>query len=326
MTNLVSLQKCKSYDYQVLKDAIGKLLEPWNGLQTIVHPEQRVLLKPNLLSAKAANRAVTTHPAIIEAVIEKVITCGAKPYIADSPPLPSAHRVCRACGIDEVAKRHQVEIIEFRRPSKNSRKTPVHTESIETPSIDQSINDFDVIINLPKVKAHQQMLLTCAVKNLFGCVNGRRKAYWHYRLRNSPYEFARMLLAVLERTQPELSLVDGVVGMEGMGPVQGTPKSLGFLAAGENPIAIDRVISEILSIDWKEYFVLTAAKDLGMEGWDLEQIPLHGNSIDELRIKDFELPEIIPIGFSIPHLVKGIFRYLSRRISGLKKTIPNPAD
>ncbi|RJP31482.1 MAG: DUF362 domain-containing protein [Candidatus Omnitrophota bacterium] len=313
--NTVSVQRCSTYDPNEVSCAIELGLQSLGGIGAYVSRGDRVLLKPNLLYGKPAERAVTTHPAVVEAVARMALDCGAIVVIGDSPPLTGAHRVAQACGIADVAKRLGVPIVDFRRPSKKTRKSPQFTQHILTPCIEQSLLDYDVIINLPKWKAHCQMLITGAVKNLFGCVTKRRKAFWHFRLQHSTDEFAAMLLAVMEKISPELTILDAVVAMEGNGPNHGNPVPLGLLLAGQNPVAIDRIVAELLGIDVENHFILRAAQRLGIPGTDLHSIPITGLSLDEAKVHSFQLPEIIPIGFSLAHLIRGMARYFSGKLS-----------
>jgi uncharacterized protein (DUF362 family) len=309
MTFTVSIQRCTSYERSAVRQAVELAMRPFGGFESIIVKDDRVLLKPNLLFAKPAEKAVTTHPAIIEAVGEMALDCGARVYLGDSPPLPSARRVVRACGIEEVVNRLGIEVVEFTVPGTKPRRAQVRTQGIATPLLDESLSGYDKIINLPKLKAHQQMMLTCAIKNLYGCVNGRKKAYWHFRLRHSPEAFAEMLLAVYEKIVPEITIVDAVVAMQGRGPGSGTPYSSNLILAGTDPIAIDRVVTEITGVASEDHFVIEAAQKLGFPSSHLHSICIEGLSLPEAALPHFEKPEVTPIGFSFVHIVKGLCRH-----------------
>ena len=81
----VSVVRCPSYEAETVRAALKRVLEPLGGIGTFVRPGQRVLLKPNLLSAKEPRRAITTHPRLVEAVADEVRGAGAVPFIGDSP-------------------------------------------------------------------------------------------------------------------------------------------------------------------------------------------------------------------------------------------------
>lgn len=310
----VSIQRCSSYELPLVKEAISSSLQSLGGLESLIHRGDRILLKPNLLFGRPPEKAVTTHPAIVEAVARMALDLGAKVYIGDSPPILSAKRAIHRCGFEEVVRRLDLEIIEFDKPTQNGWHPQVKTQGIATPPISSVLQEMDFIINLPKLKSHQQMLITGAVKNLFGCVIGRRKAHWHFKLRSSADDFAAMLLALYEKIVPGLTIVDAVVTMEGMGPGNGKPKEVGLILAGYDALAVDRVIAELLNINLSDHFVLRKAQSLGFPSTDLNAIPIAGVSVQNAKIHSFELPEITPIGFSLPHLIKGIFRYVAQRL------------
>lgn len=318
---IVSIQKCPSYHASQIDQAIERSLRPFGGLESIVTHGDTVLIKPNMLFGRAPELCVTTHPAVIESIVKMVLDLGGRPMIGDSPPISSANRNAKVCGIYDVANKFDVPIIEFKSTSPFYRHKPVLTQHIHTPRIDQDVVKANVIINVPKLKAHQQMFLTCAVKNLFGCVNGRRKAYWHYKLRTGPEFFGDMLVGLYERIQPEITIVDAVIGMEGRGPGRGSPKEIGLIAGGIDAIAIDRVMTEIINVDWKNHFVLASAERLGFSSSvNLDQIRIEGEHIDQVRLDSFQIPTLIPIGFSLPHIIRGVFRKVTRKIFGEKST------
>ncbi len=322
MSLTVAIERCSSYEIPQVEEAVQNAFAPFGGLEAHIKRGDRTLLKPNLLYAKPPEKAVTTHPAIVDVVARMAMDCGAKVIIGDSPPLPSARRVARACGIADVADRLGIEIVEFRRPTNKSRKETIYTNGVPTPMLDASLLECDVIINLPKLKSHCQMRLTGAVKNLFGCVNGRRKALWHFKKRMSPDSFASMLLAILEKTGPELTLVDAITGMEGEGPVIGVPRHVGLLLAGQDAVAVDRALAELLGMNWQDHFVLRMADRLGFPGSKLDAIHITGLPLNEARVDGYIFPDLMPIGFSISHLIKGLWRHFVQKWKGDRSTRP----
>lgn len=314
MKTIVSIERCQDYDLPQVQDGIARALAPWGGIEIFVKRGDKVLLKPNLLYARKPEQAVTTHPNVVEAIARMVLDCGAQVKIGDSPPLPSAHRVAKACGILDVAQRLGVEIVDFHTPSSSFRGKQTYTQNISSPCTEASLQEADVIINLPKLKSHCQMMLTCAVKNLFGCVTGRRKALWHFRLRRGADDFAEMLLANMEKISPELTIVDAIVAMEGNGgPTGGDPKKIGLILAGEDCVALDRIASEIVQLPLQDDFLLRTAQKLGFPSVELSEIDIKGLSLNEARIETFRLPQLIPIGFSLTHLIRGLIKHIIKK-------------
>jgi uncharacterized protein (DUF362 family) len=121
----------------------------------------------------------------------------------------------------------------------------------------------DVIVNLPKLKTHSQMLLTLAVKNLFGCVVGYRKPEWHMRAGIDRQAFARLIARIGRTLRPAFNILDGVLAMEGQGPgMGGVPRKLGVVLSGRDPFAVDRVVCRMLDLDPEQVPVLKAAREM----------------------------------------------------------------
>jgi uncharacterized protein (DUF362 family)/ferredoxin len=282
---IVSLARCASYSIDEVRDALKRLLEPLGGIESYVRPGQRVLLKPNLLSAKAPERGITTHPVIVEAVAEEVRAAGATPFVGDSPggAIRGIKRVWANTGMEEMAKRAGLELVNFEASGSRGIKFGSYTFYIAKPVL-----DADVIISLPKLKTHSLTLLTCAVKNMFGVMPGFRKGEHHKRY-PKPAEFADMLVHLYKLVPPSLSIVDGVLAMEGNGPSSGTTRRLDLLMAGEDGIAIDAVAAHIMG--FKEGMIDTtrigAAMGLG-EG-KLERLSIVGDAAG-FKADGFALP------------------------------------
>ncbi|HOJ61883.1 MAG TPA: DUF362 domain-containing protein [bacterium] len=314
----VAIQRCTTYQADAVQAAVEQAVNLLGGMRAFVKPGGLVLIKPNLLFARPPEAAVTTHPAVVEAVARLALDCGGRVVIGDSPPLASAKRVAEMAGIADVARRWNLTVVDLNRPAPGHRRPPARTASAASPSLDRTVLEADVVINVPKLKAHQQMFLTCGVKNLFGCVKGRRKAYWHFKLRHGPDLFAEMLLALYERIASELTIVDAVIGMEGMGPGSGTPKPIGLILAGGDALAVDRAVTDILPLNWRDHYVIRAARQRGFPAAELESLHFPGLTPAEARVEAFQLPEIAPIGFSLTHLIKGLARSAAQRVKRIR--------
>jgi uncharacterized protein (DUF362 family) len=136
-----------------------------------------VLLKPNLLSAHPPERRITTDPEVVRTVARMVLEAGGSPFIGDSPGLDPFKRLASKTGMDEIAQQLGIEIVELSRPTPVSLRSDAVFKKLEIAY--QALN-ADVVINLPKLKTHSQMLLTLGVKNLFGTIVAQRKVEWHH--------------------------------------------------------------------------------------------------------------------------------------------------
>jgi uncharacterized protein (DUF362 family)/Pyruvate/2-oxoacid:ferredoxin oxidoreductase delta subunit len=305
----VSLQKNPDYIRPAVKSAMDRLLDPLGGMKAFVKPGDRVLLKPNMLYGKAPEFAVTTHPEVLRAAIVLVQEAGGIPLVGDSPGIGDFRKVAEKSGLLQVIEETGAEPAEF-------------DESVERPAgglfkrfeLARPYLEADRIINLPKLKTHEMMTLTCAVKNLFGSVVGHAKAGWHMKAGADREMFARMLLEIYLLRPPDLTIVDAVTAMEGNGPGSGDPCQVGLLLAGVNPVAVDVIAAEIAGIPKKLLFVEKVARDLGIAGAERSGIVTVGISLDEARVAPFRLPPLSDVQWGLPPFLKNRLRhYLTTR-------------
>ena len=299
--SLVSIQRCARYEPNLVTEAVDRLLAPFGGLGGAsgfgrrIGAGDRVLIKPNFLRAAPAAAAVSPHPELVRAVCVRLLDLGAKLRIGDSPAFGTARAVAQANGTLDVAKDLGVPIVEFRKP------IPVLTEGdVQLKlQIDREVIESDAVINLCKFKGHQQLGMTLAVKNLFGCITGKRKPIWHLRLGDRGNGFGEMLLEVYRHVAPTLSICDGVVAMQGDGPGRGEPRPLGLLLAAEDGVALDAVGAAIVGYPVDQLRVLQAAARLGLGCPDLSRIELVGDiDLEEARVDDWKFPDSLPIFFN----------------------------
>jgi uncharacterized protein (DUF362 family)/ferredoxin len=284
-TKTVSIVRCKAYDPAAVRDALRRALEPLGGIESFIRPGQRVLLKPNLLSAKDPKRAITTHPNLVEAVAEEVRRAGAVPFVGDSPggAIRGIKRVWANTGMEEMARRADLELVNFEASGSRGIRFGSYTFYVAKPVL-----DADAIINLPKLKTHSLTLLTCALKNMFGVMPGFRKGEQH-KLYPKPAEFAAMLVHLYKLVTPSLTIVDAALAMEGNGPSSGTPKWLGLLMAGEDGVAIDAAAARIMGFPGGFIDTTRIAADMGLGEGSYEGLRLAGDAA-ESRAEGFALP------------------------------------
>lgn len=282
------------------------------GGASFVKPGDRVLLKPNMLAAKEPERAVTTHPELLRQVIALVREAGGIPLVGDSPGVGGIRRVAERSGILAVVEDTGAELVPFDETVTVRGRGLFREFRIARPYL-----EADRLINLPKLKTHEMMTMTCAVKNLFGAVVGTAKAGWHLKAGADRELFARMLLEIYLLRLPDLTIVDGILAMEGDGPGSGDPRHCGLLLAGTNAVAVDVIAAELAGIPKKLLWVERAAEKLGIDGWDRGAIGTCGLRVDELEIPPFRLPHISDVQFGLPRFLKNRLRhYLTSRPCG----------
>ena len=282
----VAVRNCSSYDYPLVKEAVARLGEDVaGGWAKIIPRGAKVLIKPNLLTAATVEQAVSPNPAVVRALVELCRDAGAASIaIGDSPGFGTAQKVAGKCGILDAARELGVEVINFTDSVTVPAPAGFHNRSF---SIARDIVEADVVINLAKLKTHAVMVMTLAVKNMFGSFAGKQKAQWHLQSGRSQDHFARMLVELAYTVRPAISVLDSVIGMEGNGPKSGTPRKLGFLAASRDMVSLDRVACAITGVPSDKVYIFKAARDLGL-AVDLEGIRLAGDSIEPLKITDLK--------------------------------------
>ncbi len=271
--------KKATYEYdKVLRPVIFEVMNDLGG--DLIEPHSRVVIKPNFLVPAAPDRAVLTHPLVVKAVAEYVLDRGAHPFICDSPAMGSFDRLLKESGLAEALRGLDVTC----RPFKNSTHLDIGEPFGRIEVAEDAVN-ADVIINLPKFKTHSQMLLTLGVKNLFGCVVGFRKAEWHLRAGVDRELFARLLVQIHQALKPYITVMDGILAMEGDGPGKGgTPRMVGLILASQNALALDVAVCRMLGLDPDQLPTNRAAQKLGLLN---PSVRMEG---DLTAIEDFRLP------------------------------------
>ena len=210
--------------------------------------KSRVLLKPNLLAKHGPEKAVTTHPAIVVAVAKALHSRGVKDItLADSSggiyTEGTMKSIYKAAGLAKVCDEYGIKVWDKTSYAAKAVDGVICKEfNLITPVLES-----DFIINLPKIKTHVMTGMTCAVKNLFGCVPGLQKAEFHMRF-PAKENFGQMLCDLCKLVSPQMTIADGILALEGDGPAGGEPREVGVLIGGENPYFVDIAAAKLIGI------------------------------------------------------------------------------
>lgn len=298
MNTLVSIVECESYDETEVVSSLRRSIDLIGGMGAIVKRGDRVLLKPNLLLGKPPEKAVTTHPLIVKGMIQIVREAGGIPSIGDSPAIGSCLRAAEKAGIAKIAEETACPLVEFDRPVIPEKREGKYYKQLE---IDRAVAEADAVINLPKWKTHGMMLLTLGVKNIFGCVCGPRKALWHLKAGEDQQAFARNLVDIYRTVKPCLTVLDGVVAMDGNGPGSGNPIHLGLIMASRDAFGIDQVVCDLLKIPRNSLMTNRVALEEGLAD---SNITVAGTPVDEVNVPRFELPSPGEISWGLPYFLR----------------------
>jgi uncharacterized protein (DUF362 family)/Pyruvate/2-oxoacid:ferredoxin oxidoreductase delta subunit len=294
----VSIVKCQNYDDREVEEGLRKAIGLLGGIAQFVQKGNRVLLKPNLLYGKAPEKAVTTHPSIVKGMIKIVREGGGIPFIGDSPAVGGLLRTADKAGIKSVANEMDCPLVEFDQPvlaPKGGRKFSKQLE------IDRKVSEANVVINLPKWKTHGLTLLTLGVKNLFGCVPGTKKALWHLKAGQDRKVFAQMLVDLYQVVRPSLTILDGIIGMEGNGPNSGHPISLGLILASTDPLGLDQIVCDLLGIPRE---ALPTNRVAFEEGLAINGVEVVGERVEQVKIPRFRLPTLSEPAWNLPGFLR----------------------
>jgi len=305
LQSAVSLLSQNSYDPDRLRPTLEALLEPLGGMITLVKPGDRVLLKPNLLTGARPGKECVTRYEMVYCVAQMVRQAGGHPFLGDGPAFGTARGVAIANGYQPLIDQLNLPIVEFQ-----GKRYETVSQAFNHLLLSKEAMEADVVINLPKVKSHAQLTLTMGVKNLFGCVPGKMKAWWHMEAGKDRNRFGLMLVETARAINPDLTILDGIFGHEGNGPSGGEPRRLNLLAAATDVFALDWTVAAILAVDPATVPTLVAAQQLGLSGsLDTIHFPLLLPS--DLQISDWRLPDqLMPIDFGLPRVVRSTFKHL----------------
>ncbi|HSV57055.1 MAG TPA: DUF362 domain-containing protein [Magnetospirillaceae bacterium] len=276
----VSLVSCPTYRPEDVGIAASLAIDLAGGFDPA---GKTVLLKPNLLNASEPWKAVTTHPEVLRAAIRLCKTRGAsRVLVGESPGWQPVDGVARRTGARAVAEEEGAAWADF---SDVVRVEVPRGRVVRRFELARAAVEADLLVSLPKLKTHKLMYFTGAAKNLFGIVPGLRKSQFHLRFPERR-EFGAMIVDLVTAAKPAFALMDAIVGMEGPGPGNGTPRPLGWMLASRDCLALDWVAGGLVGYDPWDIPYLADARDRGI--LDAASIHVEGLDPETVRIRDFD--------------------------------------
>lgn len=291
MKSKLSILSAPSYDLETLLPIVRKSFDNIGGISSFVKKGMKVALKVNLVMGKAPEYAVTTHPALVEAVAELVLEAGGEVLILDGPGnlhIPEMlKRIYKSSGLTYLGKKEGIKLnldtsdIEYDAPESKYLKKMI---------LMKPLMDADLVINMPKMKTHCQMTFTGAVKNMFGSIPGLLKMEYHFKTPN--YDaFADTLIDIFLAVKPAISIMDGILGMHGDGPTSGKPVQIGAILASTDAFALDFAAATIMGIPIEKIPVLKQGAKRSLAPTSLSEIELVGESIEKFVRTDLDIPK-----------------------------------
>jgi uncharacterized protein (DUF362 family)/NAD-dependent dihydropyrimidine dehydrogenase PreA subunit len=281
----VALVRCDTYEQEAVLAALRRGVDLLGGLAQFVRPGERILLKPNLLAGDTSEKAVTTHPAVLAATVRLASEGGARVLFGDAPGMEGAPQALRRSGLLEAGIAAGAEAGDFT----TARALAVPGgKLVDSFPVAAAVHECDGLINLPKMKTHQLTRITGAVKNLFGCIPGQRKALYHVQHRDV-FEFCDLLVDLHRALRPRLHIMDGIVAMEGNGPRSGDPRPMRVLILSADAVAVDATFSRLVALDPTYVPTTMAGYRGGIGTYREEEITIVGEALETLAQPDFQL-------------------------------------
>ncbi|MFH1854455.1 MAG: DUF362 domain-containing protein [Candidatus Omnitrophota bacterium] len=302
MKTRVSIVKCGTYDPYEVQTSVERAFELLEGgIGAFIKKDEKVLIKPNMLSGRLPEHGVNTNLEVIRACSRLIKRQGARPLIGDNPGgsiTPSD--AYQGSGLLNMAKEENIECLEAK-DVKMVKGLPIASYFFEC----------DKIISIPKMKTHSLMGLTGAVKNMYGAVAGLNKSELHKRF-PAPADFVHVIVDAFQVVRPHLVLMDGIVAMEGDGPASGALRNVGLLLAGEDSVAVDSVFASLIGIDPLDMLTTKEASNRGLGEAGMENIEIAGESLEENVVRGFKLPgsaALLSLPSPIVRLLASLIRF-----------------
>lgn len=267
----------ESYNKAKIRDFIEYGLQEIN----LSIKNKSVLIKPNMLSAKNPDRAVTTHPDFIGALAGFLRDWGCSVYLGDSPGYESLERVMKIGHYTDMIRHYGIRVVPF---TKEIRKTSHGISPYREFILGEDPQLYDLVINAPKLKTHGMMGMTLGVKNTYGFIRGFQKGHWHLKAGRNRGLFAAILVDIHRTVSPGITILDGILGMCGNGPSSGTPLNCSLVGMAVNSFALDDFI--------ERRFCPKAAHPI-------TELAVRNGLIDSYDVIEKDLPPI-PASFPMP--------------------------
>ncbi|HOV15036.1 MAG TPA: DUF362 domain-containing protein [Spirochaetota bacterium] len=281
----VALLRCENYDIDNVYNTIKKGINLLGGIDSFIKPNEKILIKPNILAGRTPEKSITTHPAIFEAVLRLLLENNINLTYGDSPGFDKPSIALLKSGFAEIADKYKIKMADF-----DNGKTILFPEGVygKKFEIANGVIDSDGIISLSKMKTHQLTRITGAIKNQFGCIYGMNKAAYHVTLPNAT-KFCKMLVDLNRLLRPRLYIMDGIVAMEGNGPASGESIKMNCILISNDPIAIDSTFCRIIGLNPEFVPTNTYGKETGFGNYEESEIEILGDNIESFINHNFNV-------------------------------------
>jgi uncharacterized protein (DUF362 family) len=279
----VSIIQTRAVEYgQIdIDKMVRESLEPLGGMNFFVSPGQRVLIKPNAVSNLPATSGATTEPRIVGALVQLALEAGAREvWVGDSScNWSNSYQVMNDLGLVREIEQRGGKVLDLDTVPSVSLNIP-NGKAVRQVEVPQPLVEADVIIDVPKAKTHMIDSITCCLKNWVGIIPQRHRLGYHQMPR-----LAQIVADIMTQLAPSLCVVDALIIGEGEGPLNVDPRFLGLIIAGNDPVATEVIIGELLGFEADELVFAWAAYLEGLGEIDRNKIQVFGPPLDKLKIR-----------------------------------------
>lgn len=283
-------------------ETVTKAIDLLGGMETVVKKNDIVVLKPNITAALPPETGVATDPKILEVLARLCFEVGSRDVVIAEGS--GSNDLTDMDGLAEVAQRTGAKLFDINRTPENEVvnfkiPNPLALKEIPLPRL---LLEADVIINVPKMKT-SGMRVSLGMKNLVGATPGKGQyAEWSGKVPRHPFVPAGgkriihsirtekgftdgLIRAVVDLNKvihSDLTVVDGIYAMEGMGPIHGAPVQMGVIIAGKDIVSVDAVSAAVMGFNPAMIKMITLAAENGLGVADLGAIEIRGESIEKV--------------------------------------------
>ncbi len=260
-----------------IEASVRKAIELAGGLADIVKRGDKVIIKPNIVVAQSPETGANTDPRVCKVIANMVRELGAKPIIGEASSVGQVtEEAIQAAGYGKL-REEGYEVIDFTK--EETTKIPIPKgKSLKEVVLPKIVLEADVLIDVPKMKTHDQTEVTLALKNMKGILLDKGKRSLHHTF--GIFQGVADLCTVV---RPSLAVVDGIIAMEGLGPIAGDLVEMDLIIAGKDLVAVDAVTSKIMGFDPVDHGCIGAAVASGIGVGDLDKIEVVGEPIAKVQ-------------------------------------------
>lgn len=236
-----------------------------------------VLIKVNFITVKTWDTGATTDPIVVKAIIKKLQTLPVKVYVVESDAtMTGADKAFEATGMKQMADRNGVECLNLRHLKDRVKIDIPEGRALKSITVPRIVTE-SAVISAAKLKTHGSTKVTLGMKNMFGLLPDKFKGKYHMK------GISKVIADINSVLKPALTVIDGFVAMEGLGPVNGSPVQMNLIIAGKDVVATDATACRIMGFDPKEVAHIRMANERGLG--DIDNIEILGEPIDTVTRK-----------------------------------------